>query len=103
MKRANMAPVYCALYPALAEIARSHGYALAIHGSLGRDFDLICVPWILEPSEPVNVVKEMTTRFAIKQVGAMEVKEHGRETYTIAFSFGECFADLSFTPRNPGA
>ncbi|OKN23544.1 hypothetical protein AM343_001586 [Klebsiella variicola] len=34
MKPANFAPVYCALYPALAEIARKHGYAMAIHGTM---------------------------------------------------------------------
>ena len=37
MKDPSYAPTYCALYPALANIARSHGYALAIHGTLGRD------------------------------------------------------------------
>ena len=46
MKPANRAAVYAAaLYPDLAEIAREHGYALAVHGSLARDFDLIAVPW----------------------------------------------------------
>src|SRR4051812_44504670 len=26
-------------------IAREHGYALAVHGSLARDIDLVAVPW----------------------------------------------------------
>lgn len=38
MKPPNYAPVYAAaLYPDLAELFRSHGYALACHGSLARD------------------------------------------------------------------
>lgn len=60
MKDANYAPIYCGLYPALAEVTRKHGYALAIHGSLANDFDLICIPWLAEPSEPKEVVDEIT-------------------------------------------
>ncbi len=33
------------LLPALREVARRLGYALAVHGSLERDIDLIAVPW----------------------------------------------------------
>jgi len=33
------------LLPALREVARRHGYALAVHGSLERDIDLIAAPW----------------------------------------------------------
>jgi|GEM_PF-591735 len=99
MRDANYAPVYCALYPQLAEIARAHGYALAVHGSLGRDFDLICVPWIEMPSEPAAVVEAITTKFAIRRIGDPKTKHHGREAWTISVAFGECSIDLSFFPR----
>jgi hypothetical protein len=29
----------------MRNVAREHGYALAVHGSLARDIDLIAVPW----------------------------------------------------------
>lgn len=100
MKDANYAPMYCALYPQLAEIARRHGYALAVHGSLGRDMDLICVPWAETVSEPRAVIDAITSKLAIELVGdAGTPKNHGREAWTIAVGFGECFIDLSFTPR----
>lgn len=99
MKPANFAPVYCALYPELAEVTRQHGYALAIHGSLGRDMDLICIPWTEEPSEPQAVIKALTATFAIKEVGAPETRAHGREVHTLSIAFGECSIDLSFMPR----
>lgn len=100
MKNANYAPVYCALYPQLAEIARRHGYALAIHGSLGRDMDLVCVPWVDVVSDPRVVIDEITGTFAITLIGdGPEPKSHGREAWTISIGFGECFLDLSFTPR----
>lgn len=99
MKDPNYAPVYCALYPDLAKICRSHGYALAIHGSLARDMDLICVPWIEQPSDPMTVIKEITTRFAIKLIKEeVSMHLHGRQVWTLAIAFGECFIDLSFMP-----
>ena len=99
MKPANYAPIYCALYPQIAERTRKHGYALAVHGSLARDFDLICIPWIEKPSEPADVVKEITETFYITSVGEKDVTHHGRERHTISIGHGECFLDLSFMPR----
>lgn len=99
MKDANYGPVYCALYPQLAEIARKHGYALAIHGSLARDFDLICVPWTEKPGLPAEVVTEITESFAVTVVGEPNTTHHGRERWTLRLSFGECAIDLSFMPR----
>lgn len=98
MKPANFAPVYACLYPQLAELTRSHGYALAAHGSMARDFDLVCIPWIEYPSSPGVVVEAITSHFAIRQIGEPEFKLHGRLVYTIALKFGECFLDLSFMP-----
>lgn len=102
MKNPNYAPMYCALYPGLAEITRAHGYALAVHGSLGRDMDLVCVPWTDDPSEPKEVLASITREFAIRVIGdAPEIKKHGREAWTISVGFGECALDLSFMPRKP--
>lgn len=99
MKPAVYAPMYCALYPQLAEIARKHGYAMAVHGTLGRDMDLICIPWIEMPSDPGAVVKEITSTFSIKQIGEPDTTFHGRQRWTVSIGFGECFLDLQFMPR----
>jgi len=93
--------VYVCIYPELADIARKHGYALAIHGSVARDFDLICVPWIENPSNPETVVQDMCSQFGLHEVGETEIRLHGRVCYTLAVAFGECFLDLSFTPATP--
>lgn len=100
MKPANFAPVYACLYPQLAEIARSHGYAMAVHGSMARDFDLICVPWTDNCASPAGVVATMVGMFALKQIGEPREGLHGRIIYTMAVKFGECFIDLSFMPRS---
>jgi hypothetical protein len=98
MKNANNAPLYVGMYPGLAEICRKHGYALSVHGSVARDFDLIAVPWADNPSEPQAVVNEIVSTFAVLDRG-FEVKNHGRICYVLVVSFGECFLDLSFMPR----
>lgn len=93
-------PVYAAaLYPELATIARAHGYALAVHGSLARDLDVIGVPWVEQPSAPEAVIESITDRFAVKLVGGPPSdKPHGRRVWTLSVGFGECFIDLSFMP-----
>lgn len=98
MKRATFAPAYCALYPQLAEVARVHGYALAVHGSLARDFDLIAVPWALDPSAPKNVIDDLCRQFDLRVIGGADYKRHGRIAYTLSVGFGECAIDLSFMP-----
>ena len=98
MKPANFAPVYCSLYPELAEIARKHGYAMAIHGTMARDFDLICIPWIDNPSIPQAVIDEITVNYSTTNITNMQLKPHGRVAYSVVFGFGEFFADLSFMP-----
>lgn len=100
IKKPSYAPLYAALYPELATMFRQHGYALAIHGSLQRDFDLIAVPWIASPSNTNEIIKELVKEFGGQEMGEPETREHGRLIYTIAISFGECFIDLSFMPRH---
>lgn len=95
----NYAPVYAAaLYPKLAKIFQKHGYALAVHGSLARDFDLIAVPWAEKISHPDEVIKEITNKYVFKQIQEPDVKRYGRVAYIISVGFGECTMDLSFFP-----
>lgn len=101
MKRASFAPLYCALYPDLAEIFKAHGYALAVHGSLQRDFDLVAVPWTDSPSTPDAVVADVVAAVAFRQVGVVVTRQHGRMVYTLSAAFGDCFFDLSFMPTVP--
>lgn len=94
----SYAPIYCAMYPDLAKVVKSKGYALAVHGSLQRDFDLICVPWIEKPSKPRALIDEIKDKFCLDEIGEPETREHGREIYTLSIGFGECFLDISFMP-----
>lgn len=94
----SYAPVYAAMYPELVGIVKKHGYALAPHGSLQRDFDLVCIPWVAHPSTADDVVKDICSAFALNTIGIPTVGFHGRKIYTLSMGFGECFLDLSFMP-----
>jgi hypothetical protein len=96
MKPPNFAPIYVGLYPGLAEICRANGYALAAHGSAGRDFDLIAVPWVDDPKTPNELIDAILAQYALTIVGERLVqKGHGRLCTTMIVSFGECFLDFS--------
>jgi hypothetical protein len=98
---ANNGPFYAAgMYPKLAELFREHGYALAVHGSVGSDFDLIAVPWVDIVSDPDEVVMAVAKHFAVKaDAGGPSERAHGRRAYKIHLSFADCALDISFTPR----
>ncbi len=104
MQAANNAPIYAAcLYPELSEFMRTKGWALAVHGSLARDFDLVAIPWHPDPVPPALCVEGICHYWAFRSVGEPETRLHGRLIYTIALKFGECFLDLSFMPTTPNA
>ncbi len=56
MKEPTAAPFYASLYAPLCEIARGLGYALAIHGSIVSDLDLIAVPWTNEATSAEDLM-----------------------------------------------
>lgn len=97
----NFGPVYAAaMYPELAGIFHAHGYALAVHGSLARDFDLIAVPWVEQVSDVETVFKAIESVFAVNILrDGGTAKNHGRHAYTLSVGFGQCAVDLSFLPK----
>lgn len=95
----NYGAVYCAaLYPHMAGFFQKHGYALAVHGSLAKDFDLVAIPWAKEVTDPRTLVSELVKDVALRQVGSCDTKEHGRLVFTLSCGFGTCYVDLSFWP-----
>jgi hypothetical protein len=48
---------YETILPQIREAARQHGYAIAVHGSMKRDFDLIAAPWSAEHSDAQTLCK----------------------------------------------
>lgn len=86
VKRKKAAPAaYASLYPLLIKVCRYHGYALSIHGSMTKDFDLIAIPWIPEPSIPTVLIKAVCKKLDgyYFQNQNPTVRPHGRKVWTI--------------------
>lgn len=92
----NYAPVYVAMYPDLAKIFQKHGYALAVHGSVCRDFDLIAFPWIEKPSTHEEALTEVIKTFSVTTDWLPAWRPNGRTAYTLNCGFGNCAFDISF-------
>ena len=102
VKLNSKATFYAVLYSDFRKAAIDCGYALAIHGSMARDMDLIAVAWT-EEARPVDELVEKINNCIGKTVWTehnlttSELKPHGRITYTLSI-MGDWFIDLSIIP-----
>jgi hypothetical protein len=107
------AAAYVALYPMLLQIAKDHGYTLAVHGSLHRDFDLIAVPWVEAASDALTLIRAMRkkTRMVTQHEKSDRKwhkdcsptqKPHGRVGYSLHVTNSGMYGgylDISVMPR----
>lgn len=106
MKPPTYAPAYAAFFPHIAKIAHAHGYALAVHGSLMSDMDLLAAPWTDEAA-PADVLMEAVRGYATRTMASMfgeaatlhgpEAKPHGRTAWTLSIG-NAAVIDLSVMP-----
>lgn len=75
---------YLELLPKIRTIARKHGYAVGIHGSMARDFDLMMFPWIDKCSSHLVLLDAIMKGINGQQGDCFGVwKSHGRKSYVI--------------------
>lgn len=99
--------VYAQLLPVIRAAAKEMGYAIAVHGTMQRDLDLLAVPWVEDaksPRELVEMVAMAVDGFVIGDVhdrGKVSqeptVQPHGRLSWNICWG-GNPFIDLSVIP-----
>ena len=95
-------PIGClAFLPRVVKVAREHGYALTVHGSMARDFDFVAIPWTEEatPAEELvaAIIKACGTIFRQGEEDATP-KPHGRRAWQLHLCGGP-YIDLSVMPR----
>jgi hypothetical protein len=111
---ASPASAYVAMIPPLQEAAREVGYALAVHGSLGRDLDLIAAPWTEQAVTAEALILRLLAACGFcggrlghrteGKDGAQSngdipgLKPHGRRAWSICFDNG-LYLDVSVMPR----
>lgn len=91
--------------------AREFGYAIAVHGSMTRDLDVIAVPWIEEAADAeilVSAVCDLLNGFYLNYEDAEptdyinrnpEPKPHGRLAWSIHLKGFKGYIDFSVMPR----
>lgn len=114
VKPVSFAPAYLWLIPLMTEIAREYGYALAVHGSVNRDLDLIAVPWVEEAKSAIELVEALrqcisgNIRAFVKGADGNDIrvnpenKPHGRVSWAIQMQYPHLYIDLSVMPVQKG-
>lgn len=109
----SVAAMHAWMFPQIQQVARIYGYAVAIHGSMSRDLDLIAVPWTDAASSAevvVEAIRESVDGFIRKdeitdgnkydeRTRNPNGKPHGRRAWSIYFSGRRFYIDLSVMPR----
>lgn len=91
---------YAWMIPYLSRIGRQHGYAMAFHGTMSRDMDVVAVPWVETSNPPEELLKAICelTHGTLQPDDANTDRPHGRKAYTITFAGAWHFLDISIMP-----
>ena len=109
----SLACIYAQILPRIRLAAKDLGYAVAIHGTMTRDLDLLAVPWVKEAVEPIALVKAVADAVGGYIIGDRTDERgyisehpteqpHGRKSWNICWG-GKVFIDLSVMPLVPKA
>lgn len=106
MKDPTFSPVFAFMYRGLCDIARENGYALAAHGTMNMDFDLVAIPWTDSAIEPLTLIQEFEKRLGLCEPDLFlgihnlepELKPHGRLAWLLLLGNGAAL-DISVMPK----
>ncbi len=106
--------IYAQLLPRIRECAKTLGYAVALHGTMKRDLDLIAVPWVEDAKSAAELVEMIARNVAgfvvgkdvdgkirngeVEHIDNPTKHPHGRLSWNICWG-GRAFIDLSVMPR----
>jgi hypothetical protein len=96
------ASFYACMWDDLRNAAMDCGWALALHGSLKSDMDIMAMPWI-EDAKPVEVMIQSLSdcftecRFKKYHTVPHVGKPHGRIVYTMSI-WADFYIDISIMP-----
>jgi hypothetical protein len=92
-----------AFLPAAREAARCHGYAIAVHGSLKRDIDLVAIAWTEQAVDADELVRVVQGAIGGVLGNCLRMKDwtqkpHGRVATTLIHAGFAGEIDLSVIP-----
>lgn len=94
----EMEAFYMSRLPSIREAAKAHGYAIGVHGSVRRDFDLIAMQWIDTPSDIDTLAKAI--QFAACGIEISSIRWTTKPCGRVATSLPICWTDHSDPFKN---
>ena len=92
------AAFYAAMWDDIRQCAMDHGWAVALHGSLNSDMDIMAMPWVKDAVSFAELVKAIRLLFKdnhmIGTVITYNEKSHGRIVATIPI-WADFYLDIS--------
>lgn len=94
------AALYAALWEDIRNAALDCGWAVALHGSLSRDMDIMAMPWVEDCTDADTMIDTIISRCfgdnLIAEYGRKKVtdKPHGRISYVVPI-YGDIYLDIS--------
>lgn len=100
----------CRGFPEFRQLARQVGYALAVHGSLRRDFDMVAIPWEERAVGGVQLLSWLLARApalldgkAVHWTRGVDTdKPYGRQAFTLSIDDWSKAIDLSIVAGGSG-
>lgn len=90
--------------PHIQADAAERGYAVAVHGTMGTDLDVVCVPWVYDAGPPDDLIAAIAKRFSMwgedgrDGISGPTAKPHGRLSWAVIIG-GRFMLDVSILPR----
>ena len=92
--------------PKMRAAARTSGYALTIHGSMERDFDIVLIPWTIKASSSSDVAHAVRNAAGSDNWRCPDAKvgsPHGREWWPFDWkdssNKNQDYVDMCIMPR----
>jgi hypothetical protein len=102
--RSDRASIYANFIPILRKEAERSGYAMAVHGSMINDLDLVCIPWVEKVVTTRTLIRRLMRLYNCLDIDKSRItkKPHGRIAVSISIS-GQVAFDISIiTPAVQG-
>jgi hypothetical protein len=98
----DRATFYAVLWHDFRLAAREKGWALALHGSMASDLDIMAMPWTEDArpiDEVISAINDCIGKTVWKETNLKPFigKPHGRIVYTICI-MGDWYIDISVMP-----
>tara|TARA_Y100001951_G_C11251455_1_gene246660 strand:+ start:271 stop:624 length:354 start_codon:yes stop_codon:yes gene_type:complete len=93
---------YAAMWDDLRQAALDKGWALALHGSLASDMDIMAMPWIESACHPLEMI--IALRKCFDDPGSIQMTEtdmvNNRRVYTLSI-WTDFYLDINIIKSGP--